>query len=230
MTTKSNVDEPARLLESILAEPDPNSRRVGVLANKLLAEYHRGYPINNLRLLLRSRDERLVNTGVWIASELGEKGKALLDDVSPLLAHPHKRTRFFAIDCILLWAGPSNKSDLASVIALMDDPEPAVRWKAMDFLSRASGQQLQAALSHLKVKYPGPSLIRGLQWLLSSDAVNPKAVAAALQSQDPYSRKYGVVAASRMSERNTEPLFYASTLDDPDVKDFATSTIRRITA
>ena len=226
MRTKSNVDEPERLLERILAEPDPNSRKVGVLTNRLLAEFHRGYPIENLRPLLRSKDERVINTGVWIASELGEKGKPLLSDVSPLLAHPLKKPRFFAIDCILLWAGPSNKSDVASVIALLDDAEAAVRWKAMDFLSRASREQLQAALSHLAVKEPQSRHVGGLQWLLGSDASNPKEVIAALQSKDSLIRKYGMVGAVRMSTGNTEPLFYASSVEDTDVKDFADSNIR----
>ena len=54
--------DPERLLEDILADPDPNSPTVGVLTNKLLREYHRGYPLENLKPLLQSENERLLMT------------------------------------------------------------------------------------------------------------------------------------------------------------------------
>jgi len=212
--------DPQILLEDILAEVDPNSPRVGTLTNKLLEEFQQGYPLDNLRLLLRSENERLVNTGIWIASELGEWGKPLLNDVSPLLKHPAKRVRYFAIDCILLWAAPPNRFELASVVALMDDSEAAVRMKAMDFLCRASKEQLLAGLAYLEDTEPESTHIRGLHWFLGSSRTNPKEVISALQSAESLCRKYGVVAATQMSKENMEPLLYASSMDDPDVKRF----------
>lgn len=214
------------LLERISTDPDSNSQRIGDLTNQLLREFHRGYPLERLRTLLHSEDERLVNTGIWIASELGEKGKPLLSDVLVLIKHPLKRVRFFTIDCILLWAGPSNKPELASAASMIDDPESAVRWKAMNFLWRASREQLLAALSHFEMTQPDSVHFRGLNWLLSRDAGNPEEVKDALRNQDSRMRKYEVVAAARMSPNNSEPLFYSASLEDPDVKDFADSAIQ----
>jgi len=126
----------------------------------------------------------VINTGVWIASEFRKKRESRFSAMFLLCWRILSRNHgFFAIDCILLWAGPSNKSDVASVIALLDDAEAAVRWKAMDFLSRASREQLQAALSHLAVKEPQSKHVGGLQWLLGSDASNPKEVIAASSEQ-----------------------------------------------
>jgi hypothetical protein len=213
------------LLEHISSDPDPNSQRVGDLTNQLLKEFHRGYPLENLRPLLRSEDERLVNTGIWVASELGEKGKPLLSEVSALVEHPSKRVRFLVIDCILLWAGPWNKPELASAVSMMDDSESAVRWKALSFLWRASREQLSAALSHFHVTEPGSAYLPGLSWLLSSNASNSETVKAALRDQDSRMRKFAVVAAARTSAANSEPLFYAASVEDPDVKDFADSAI-----
>jgi hypothetical protein len=208
-----------RLLET------PHSPQSGVLMNDLLTEFHRGYPLDNLRPLLLSQNQDVASSGAWIASELGEKGKPLFDVISVLLKHPERRVRFSVIDCVLLWAGPSNKAELASVIRLMDDQEPSVRWKAMDFLARSEQEQLQAALSHMESTEPTSTNIQGLRWLLGPGASHSEEVMSALQGQDRLMRKYGVVAARRMAKNNREPLLYAASLDDPDVKDFADSSI-----
>src|SRR6266568_4643449 len=192
--------DPQKLLEGIMAEPDPNSDTVGFLANRLLDEYHKGFPLENLVPLLRSENERLLDTGIFIASELGEKGKPLLNDVSALLKHPAKKVRYLAIECVLLWAGPTNKLELASAVALLDDAEAAVRRNAMRFLTAASREQLEAALCHLEVTQPKSPHARGLQWLRSSDSSNAKEVMITLQSRDSIMRKYGAAAAARMAK------------------------------
>lgn len=217
---------PQQLLDNILANPDQNSETVGTLINQLLDEYHRGYPLDNLRPLLRSEDERLVDTGIWIASELGKKGKPLLSDVVPLLRHPRKRVRFFAFDCILLWAGSANKSELASAVCALNDSESIVRRRAMWFLSRASHEQLEAALAYFEPAEPHSIHVPPLQWLLSHRAADPAEVIATLKSDNPLIRKYGAAAATRMAGYNRDPLLYASTLSDSDVKEFADSSIR----
>jgi hypothetical protein len=125
----------------------------------------------------------------------------------------------------LVWAEPSNKAELASVVKLVDDPESGVRWKAMDFLARAAREQLEAALSYLEVMEPKSPHVRGLQWLLGTDASNPHEITTILQNQDKLLRKYGVVAARQISKEDREPLLYAASLDDPDVKGFADSSI-----
>lgn len=204
---------------------DPSYSRSGKVASDLLAEFHRGYPLENLRPLLHNDNTELVKIGTWIASELGEKGSALLNDVSPLLQHGDSRVRFFAIDCILLWADPSKGPELASVVNLIEDPESRVRWKVMDFLSRATREQLAAALSYFEATSPRSKNTRGLRLLLGSGAENPKEATAALHDQDDVMRKYGVVLARRVAEINTDPLLYAASIDDRDVKDFADTSI-----
>lgn len=209
------------LLRDIIADPDPNSSNVGDLTNRLLREFHRGYPLENLRPLLHSDNERLVNTGIWIASELGEKGHSLLNDVSALLKHPIKRVRYFALDCILLWAKGSNKSELASAVALLDDNESAVRWKAMDFLSHASDEQLRAALEYLNSAEPDSMHVSGLRWLLGSSGTDPNEAILMLHSQDRTLRKYGAISAARIARDNKEPLLRSLSINDRDIRQFA---------
>lgn len=211
------------LLRRLMMHPD--STAADLLSNDLLREFHRGYPIDNLRSLLHSAEPEIVIIGAWIASELGEKGSPLLADVLPLLHHAARKVRFSAIDCVLVWAGKSDGPALASALELIDDPEPTIRWKAMDFLFRASPEQLEASLSHLLRTAASSHHIRGIEWLLSSKSEDPAAIVRVLQSQDPLLRKYAVAAAARLSGRNREPLLYAASVDDPDVKEFAETAI-----
>jgi len=44
MRRRAYVDDPERLLERNLAEPDPNSRKVGVLTNRLLRNFIAAIP------------------------------------------------------------------------------------------------------------------------------------------------------------------------------------------
>jgi HEAT repeat protein len=194
------------------------------MATDLLTEFRRGYPIENLRPFLYSENQDLLTIGAWIANEVGEPGRPILPDVFPLLRHPSRKVRFYIIDCILLWA--TDGAELSAVTGLLDDPESSVRWKAMDFLSLATRDQLELALSHLEEVEPNSGHVRGLRWLLSPEASDANRVKAGLQDKNALIRKYAVVAATRISKTNREPLSYATSLTDPDVKDFADSGIR----
>jgi hypothetical protein len=205
----------------------PDNPRVSVLANELLGEFQRGYSLEKLRPLLLSPDRALASTAIWITSELGEMCRPLLGDALKLLGDPAKKTRFWAVDC-LLWAPPSERHELASGVALIDDQEPSIRWKVMDFLSRASKEQLHAALSVIEDTGRGSSLAHGLSWLLSPAAEDDKAVISLLKSGDPLLRKFGVVAATRMHSASAEALSYASSTNDAEIKQFADGWLARI--
>lgn len=201
----------------------PRSSQAGVMMNDLLSEFHGGYPLDNLRLLLHSENADVASVGAWIASELGSMGKPLLPDVLPLVRHPSKDVRFSIIDCILLWG--TNGTELSAAVRLTSDPESSVRWKAMDFLSLATRDQLKLALSHLEATEANSPHVRGLRWLISPKASDVEELKLALQDKDALFRKYAVVAAARIFRNNREPLFYAATMQDPDVQNFAKSAI-----
>ncbi|HYL99833.1 MAG TPA: hypothetical protein VEZ90_12835 [Blastocatellia bacterium] len=193
----------------------------GLLANSLLSEFHRGAPLAYLRPLLLSPDHRVAALGAWIASELGQKGKPLLDAVSPLLSHPNRRVRFWIIDCVLLWAGPSDGREISQAACLIDDPEKAVRWKAMIFLYRASTDQLEAALAFLESEDSRSPNAVALRWLLSVPACDTETIARELRGPDARLRKYAAVAAARLGSQNKQPLAAAALSDDPEVAEFA---------
>jgi hypothetical protein len=211
------------ILYKMLATLDSAER--ARLANDLLREYRRGYPVENLRPLLRSQQENQVSTGVWIASELGTRGKPLLDDVVPLLKHPAKKVRFCALDCVLVWSGPANGRDFASAVALIDDPERAVRWKAMDVLTKATPEQIAAAASYLEARDPQSPQAAKLMWLIRA---NTPDIAKSLTGPERLDRIFAAVAAARSPIAETKELFtHALSNDDSDVRNFAESVLRR---
>lgn len=222
--TNYDQNRAERFSNRLIAEP--GSPEAGLWMNDLLTEFHRGYPLENLRRLLLNDNIEVVKAGAWIASELGEKGRPLLDDVLPLLHHSDSKVRFSAIDCILLWADSSKGAELAKTAMLIEDSTARVRWKAMDFLSRANREQLEAALNYLRSTDPQSKHVSGLLLLLGSGKDNSRRATAALNDTDQLMRKYGVVLARRVAASDKGPLLYAaSMMDDPDVKDFAETSI-----
>lgn len=192
---------------------------------KLLGEFQQGRSLGDLTPLLLSANENAVEVAVWIASELGAIGKPLLPDVVPLLGHPQRAVRFFALDCILEWTSSANGAAIVRAVLLAEDRDAAVRWKALRFLSSASGEQLVAAQAQLMSTGIHARHASALSWLLGDDAQNPEKVLTQLRDPDSLFRKYGVVAAARMSRSNRQPLADASTSSDADVQQFAIDTL-----
>jgi hypothetical protein len=213
-------------VEEIIKEltSNPETADDGLLINELLQQFQDGVPLEYLRPLLLSSNPQLANSGAWIASELGVQGKPLLDVVASLLGHPDKRVRFWSIDCVLLWAGTFNGRELATTVRLLGDPEKAVRWKAMSFLSRASTQQLASALTWLLKEEPESTDAHGLQWLLGAEN-DSRAIEAMLVSPEPQMRKYAAAAAARVAAKNQHPLSIASSSHDTEVAEFAADSI-----
>ncbi|MGA2597104.1 MAG: hypothetical protein ABSH09_08950 [Bryobacteraceae bacterium] len=220
------MDSANNLITKMAAAPD--SSAVESLANELLKQYQRGSPLDSLRRLLASESDRLVDKGVWIASELGSDGKPLLPDIVRLLGHRSKKARFWSIDCILLWAGLSNGYEVASVVPLVDDLEEAVRWKAMGFLALAAREQLEAAVGQLAVADPESVYLGELRWTLASAGADPDQISDSLKSPSSLRRKFAAAAAFRIAKTDPETLRRAARSNDQEIAQFAGDMLMRV--
>jgi hypothetical protein len=210
-------------------ENESDSEAIGVLQNEILGEFDASNDLNDLRELLCSAKERLVRAGIWIASELGSSARPLLQTIKPLLRHPSKHVRFFAIDCLLTIATSNDGDAIALVVPMIiDDPESAVRWKAFDFFIRASRPQLIAALKQFSNREPSSDHTKSLQWLLSEQGTDPNEVRRVLKSEESIWRRYGVVAAARimMLHKDMELVSAATESSDDEIRDFASSALK----
>jgi hypothetical protein len=213
------VKNPRQLIEALIRDPDICDS--GIIPNELLREFHRGYPIENLRLLLSSRNRKVVRAGIFIASELGSEAAPLLDQVLSLLRHPDPIVRFDAIDSMLTCTTSNDEKEIAAVVLMLDDSEGPVRRKVLDFLSRASAEQLLAGLRYLEKTEPDSTHVAGLRWLTGSGRMEAGEIASFIRSDNAVSRRYGVVAAAKMAVLNCQPLELASTATDQDLNLFA---------
>ncbi|UBU13139.1 hypothetical protein [Nonomuraea gerenzanensis] len=192
---------------------------VGPAANDLLDEFWAGYPVTNLTRLLHSGDDKLVRTGAWLLSELGELGGSLIGEVPALLSHPLRQVRFFAIEAVLLngqtWHGPL----IAQVMNLSTDGDSAVRWKVLGFLAEASTDQLRAGAVSL-----GPGRVKEpAEWLVRHDdeQPDPRDVVARLEGPDQVARLFAAAAAARWAEEDPNLLMHAATAEDEEIRSFA---------
>ena len=133
--TNVRADE---LIDRILRNEDDTGKD----ANELLPLLGGDYPVSNLRRLFVSDHDEVVKTAAWIASELGTRATPLLSDVVQLLHHRVPYVRAFATDVVLVAATPVNAHLIAGAVHLIADEDKGVRWKATDFLARATAEQL----------------------------------------------------------------------------------------
>jgi hypothetical protein len=203
---------------------DEDAASQGALLNDLLREFYRGFPIDRLRSLLSSQRSAVVAAGVWIASELGEGGAPLLSDIVPLLHHSERKVRFSAIECVLLWAQPEDQAALGSVLAMLNDPDAGVRWKAMDFWARATPQQIRSALDWIEDQKDFDRG-EGLRLLASPASQDAAKLVELLDASDVAMRKYAAIAAVRISKRDPRALLHASAINDADVRGFAETAL-----
>lgn len=209
-TTKlMNIERLLEKLEAPLTEAERDE-----IANTLLGAFHEGYSLDGLRPLLRSANEEAVMSASWIASELGAKAIPLLPEITHLLHHPSSQARFDAIDCMITCASDRDGRSIADVVRLLEDPETSVRWKVLDFLTRANERTLRAALPHLEA---GPG--SNVEWLLSPKAQQSAEVEAGLNTTGS-EQLFAVVAAARMAGRDLGPLTQARSSTDGYIRRF----------
>jgi len=210
MTHDPTNERGDQLLERLRAGEDGNA------ANDLLKEMFRGFPVERLQELLQSSDERAAKSVAWIASELGASFAPLMGEARRLLEHPVPEVRFFALDVLLVNGIEHFPGELGLAVALVDDPEASVRWKAMRFIARATDAQLAAARTHV----PDAMLARELEWLSGSEARDGREIQERLNASEPLTRRFAVAAAARV-ETDDSPLTVAAQSDDPDIRAFA---------
>jgi hypothetical protein len=195
----------------------------GKAANDLLLEVLRGYPAQNLSRLIHSDNNKAVNSGAFVVSELRERAVQILDEVDFLLSHPSRNARFDALDAVLTGASEDHGSILAKAIMLVIDPDQAVRWKALHFLSKSSPNQLVAAIPYL----PGEHETSLVMWLANggSDPANVPDILSRLHDLDKETRMFAAAAAARVAATDRRGIEEAAASGDPEIRSFAESVI-----
>jgi hypothetical protein len=214
----------ATLLERVLNGESDDGR----LLNDLVTAFYAGYPIAELRRLLSARDEKIVSSGAWIASELGSRGRPLMVDVLALLGYPTAKVRYYAVDFFMNTVEAGDAGVAASVAVLIDDPDPGVRRAVMGFLTVIPEAALRAAEQETLARNRHQNILRGLRVVIDSVRDrDTRAISGALVSKDATLRRCAAAAAARLRPHDPGPFQDAIRSDDADISTFATRLATR---
>lgn len=188
-------------------------------ANELLNSIFNGASVELVRRLVRCGEAQAVNAGAWIISELATDAAPLRDEIALLLKNPARNARFFAMDAVLVAEFDNDGPLIANVAELIDDPDGAVRWKALRTLSRIDLERLSHAVPYLA----DPRLKEHAQWLAGSGGklISQSDILTRLSDKDKTTRMFAAAAAARLAPLDTQPLQHASESNDPDISSFA---------
>jgi hypothetical protein len=193
-------------------------------ANDLLNEFFRGYPVENLIMLLQSDDEVVTQSGAWIASELGGDARPILNCLLPLFKHRNLRVRYYSVETVLTAAGDEDGEIVGGAVALITDQERPVRQMAFQLMTRADSSLLTAG-----VPFVGdPEMAALLEWALKV-ADDPCDIEARLHDSNSLKQLFAVIAAARIYTPSPQYLQLATSLDDSDAQSFAISELRWLT-
>ena len=212
-------DELIELLLSGEADPEAGGRA----ANELLAQVQGGYPAQNLSRLIHSDSSRAVANGAFVVSELRTRAAEILDQVDFLLDHPLRDARFDALDAVLTGASGEHGALLAKAVMLIDDPDEAVRWKALKFLANATRDQLGAAIPDLADRH----VAELVAWLAGagSDPANLPDIERRLRALGKQTRMFAAAAAARVAGTDRRAIAQAALAGDPEIRSFAENVI-----
>jgi hypothetical protein len=182
------------LISGLLSNPAAFGKKG--LANALLTQFLRGYPVERLHLLLRHSDAEVLRAAIWIASELPREAPGFLSDAIRLSSHPDRYIRHFSLDVIALATRDENCEEFSRILERLDDPDLAVAEAALLLSCCASDMQLSEAKHRIHALGPRSSHADGIR-LLTVSSAEPAEIRSMLKSSSSLSRKYALIAAER---------------------------------
>jgi hypothetical protein len=195
----------------------------GRAANDLLREVLRGYPAQNLGRMIHSDNTEAVKSGAFVVSELGAQAAQVLAEVGFLLSHSVRNARYEALDAALVGASPEHGEILAKAIMLVNDPDYAVRKKAIKFLANSTPDQLAAAIPSLADQH----VVELVAWLaaVGNDAAHLPDILSRLHDPDKTTRMFAAAAAARVAQTDRRCVEQAGETSDPEIRSFAENAI-----
>lgn len=188
----------------------------------LLQEYFEGFPLNTLRALLSNEDHMVKRAAIWVVAELGEDANELINDVIPLLNYKERYIKYYAIESIMVFTNSVNFSRFEHIIYMLHDDDPAIRQLAMRMVSNANESQLEATLQSITADKPYANTHKfGLNTLLNANLIDEEALRRMIDDNNVLTKKYGAIVSKRLLKNYPNLIKYASSSDDPDVKEFS---------
>jgi hypothetical protein len=207
------------LIRDLLANPDKFSD--GGRAYDLLQAYFHGFPLGTLRPLLRSESLPVRKAAAFVVSELGAQARELVDDVIPLLESGDRYLGYHALEVLSVCCDGDLAAQFAFVTKALDSDDEVLRTLAMRLVSVATDSQLEGAQRSLKSAGASQAIHEsGLLRLLEGHQIDPSLVATMINDPTPLTRRYGAIAARRLSKEKPGLFVEVGASADPDLRSF----------
>ncbi|NGO51814.1 hypothetical protein [Allomesorhizobium camelthorni] len=182
------------MIEKLL---DPGFAGDGVLANDILCEFERGFPIENLRPLLVSSNENTLAAVAFLLTFMGFRANCFVVEITALLDAQDSRTRSDAIESLANCTTPADDAALGRVLLRLDDEHPGVRWKVIQFIRLAQPWQLKLGLENAAKLRPDSAFATLVKVHGQHFAATEKKLRWLLAHTDPIVRRFGAAIATK---------------------------------
>lgn len=195
-------------------------------AYQLLQDYFQGHPVETLRPLLAHDNDLVQRAAVWIVSELGEQGCALLDDVVPLINSHDRYIAYHALEIAIICAVGKKSDRFINIVRALQSDDEVIRVLTMRLIANADQSQLEAGYQ-LAGTEEGLSEThqKGLEHLSHCVLLKAEDVLQMISADDPLTRRYGAITAKRLLGKFPELIMNVARNPDPDISRFARESI-----
>ncbi|WP_455850854.1 hypothetical protein [Mesorhizobium sp. BHbdii] len=124
----------------------------------LQSEFHKGFPLENLRPLLTSGNLHTQAAAAFLVAEISPRlsfnMNCVVAEIANLLDSKIAGIRFDAIEALLGCTTPADGAILGRVMLRLDDEHAGVRWRVVQFICLAERWQLRLAVENAAVVRP----------------------------------------------------------------------------
>ena len=145
---------PQDIMSKLLA---PGFEGDSELTFALQSEFHKGFPLENLRPLLTSGNLYTQAAAAYLVSEsprLSYKMNCVVAEIADLLDSESSGIRFDAIDALRGCTTPADGTILGRLMLRLDDEHAGVRWRVVQFICFAERWQLRLAVENAAALRP----------------------------------------------------------------------------
>ncbi|WP_192365328.1 hypothetical protein [Mesorhizobium mediterraneum] len=197
----------------------------------LQSEFHKGFPLENLRPLLTSGNIHTQAAAAFLVAEISPRlsfnMNCVVAEIADLLDSKVVRIRFDAIEALLGCTTPADGAILGRVMLRLDDEVFGIRWKVAEFIRFAEWWQLRLAVENAAALCPDsafPILASAHGQYLNATT---KTVLWLLDHPNPLVRRFGAAVAVRpRSVVDEQFLAMAEASHDVEVREIAAASYR----
>jgi hypothetical protein len=203
-------------IQDLLSNPEEFNERGG--AYVLLQDYFSGLTLSSLKELICNENSDVRKAAIWIASELGEKSREILEEIVSKIDVGDRYFRYHALEVVLVCAqGPKIHHFIEITLALSWSDE-VLRRLALRLMVRADMTQIVAAAAQVaNDSRINDAHLDGLRLLTEHEKLSLTEFKKYLDASDKTTRLYASVKFVRDNLSSPANPLSLPKADDPEI-------------